>query len=118
MYRLHAIGGSSRFKNCIVWNKPYILCLASPRRDIAGPNGITVNIIHPGVIETPHIHELYEMRAKKENKTPEEIEQEYIDRTPIKNALYIVKKLSLIRFSMCFWSWAYELFPEDLRLFP
>ena len=55
--------------------------------DIAGPNGITVNIIHPGVIETPHIHELYEMRAKKEKRTPEEIEQEYIERTPIKRLL-------------------------------
>lgn len=66
--------------------------------DIAGPNGITVNIIHPGVIETPHIHELYEMRAKKENKTPEEIEQEYIDRTPIKRLLQTDDINSLIIF--------------------
>jgi NAD(P)-dependent dehydrogenase (short-subunit alcohol dehydrogenase family) len=55
--------------------------------DITGPNGITVNIIHPGLVETPHIHELYEMRAKKENRKPEEVEQEYIDRTPIRRLL-------------------------------
>ena len=66
--------------------------------DIAGPNGITVNIIHPGVIETPHIHELYEMRAKKEGRTAEEIEQEYIDRTPIKRLLQTEDINSLILF--------------------
>ena len=55
--------------------------------DLVGANGITVNIIHPGVIETPHIHELYNMRAERENKTPEDIEDEYIKRTPIRRIL-------------------------------
>ena len=55
--------------------------------DLVGANGITVNIIHPGVIETPHIHELYNMRAERENKTPEDIEEEYIQRTPIRRIL-------------------------------
>ncbi len=34
--------------------------------DQLGPDGITVNTIHPGVVETPHIHELYEKEAKKQ----------------------------------------------------
>ena len=55
--------------------------------DLVGATGITVNIIHPGVIETPHIHELYNMRAERENKTPEDIEEEYIQRTPIRRIL-------------------------------
>jgi len=66
--------------------------------DLVGPKGITVNIIHPGVIETPHIHELYEMRAKKENRTPGEIEQEYIDRTPMRRILKSEEIGSLIVF--------------------
>lgn len=66
--------------------------------DMVGPDGITVNIVHPGVIETPHIHELYEMRAKKENRTPEDIEQEYVNRTPIRRALMPEEIGSLIAF--------------------
>ena len=66
--------------------------------DMVGPIGITVNIIHPGIIETPHIHELYEMRAKNENRTPKEIEQEYINRTPIRRVLMPEEIGSLIVF--------------------
>ena len=66
--------------------------------DIVGPVGVTVNIIHPGIIETPHIHELYEMRAKNENSTPQAIEQEYINRTPIRRVLLPEEIGSLIVF--------------------
>lgn len=55
--------------------------------DQLGPEGITVNLIHPGVVETPHIHELYEREAVKQNKTVEQIEQGYIDATPIRRIL-------------------------------
>lgn len=55
--------------------------------DLLGPDGITANIIHPGVIETPHIHELYAGRAKREGRSPEAIEREYIEQTPIRRVL-------------------------------
>jgi NAD(P)-dependent dehydrogenase (short-subunit alcohol dehydrogenase family) len=55
--------------------------------DQLGPFGITCNIIHPGVVDTPHIHELYEREAKLQEKTPEQIEQGYIDVTPIRRTL-------------------------------
>ncbi|MEJ2633105.1 MAG: SDR family NAD(P)-dependent oxidoreductase [Acidihalobacter sp.] len=51
--------------------------------DQLGPFGVTVNLIHPGVVETPHIRELYEREAVKQGKTPEQVEQGYIDATPI-----------------------------------
>ena len=39
--------------------------------DQLGPQGITVNTIHPGVVETPHIHELYEKEALKQGLSAE-----------------------------------------------
>jgi NAD(P)-dependent dehydrogenase (short-subunit alcohol dehydrogenase family) len=55
--------------------------------DQLGPAGITVNLIHPGVVETPHIHELYEREAVKQGKTAREVEQGYVDVTPIRRVL-------------------------------
>jgi NAD(P)-dependent dehydrogenase (short-subunit alcohol dehydrogenase family) len=34
--------------------------------DQLGPDGITVNTVHPGVVETEHIHELYAKNAAAE----------------------------------------------------
>lgn len=55
--------------------------------DQLGPDGITVNTIHPGVVETPHIHELYEKEAKKQGLTPAEVEANYVKVTPIRRVL-------------------------------
>jgi NAD(P)-dependent dehydrogenase (short-subunit alcohol dehydrogenase family) len=66
--------------------------------DAVGPHGITVNIIHPGVIETPHIHELYAERAKREGRTPGDIEAEYVERTPVRRVLQPEEVGSLVAF--------------------
>ena len=55
--------------------------------DQLGPSGITVNVIHPGVVETPHIHELYAKEAKIQGLTPEQVEANYAKVTPIRRAL-------------------------------
>lgn len=55
--------------------------------DQLGPDGITVNVIHPGVVETPHIHELYEKEAARQNISAGEVEQNYITATPIRRVL-------------------------------
>lgn len=66
--------------------------------DQLGPNGVTVNIIHPGVVDTPHIQELYEREGIKQNKTPEQVEQGYIDNTPIKRTLKPIEMGWLVAF--------------------
>lgn len=66
--------------------------------DQLGPSGITVNVIHPGVVDTPHIQELYEREGEKQNKTPAEVEQSYIDNTPIRRTLLPVEMGWLIGF--------------------
>lgn len=55
--------------------------------DQLGPHGITVNTIHPGVVETPHIHELYEKEAVKQGLTAGEVEANYVKATPIRRVL-------------------------------
>ena len=55
--------------------------------DQLGPDGITVNTIHPGVVETPHIHELYDKEAKKQGLTAAEVEANYVKATPIRRVL-------------------------------
>jgi NAD(P)-dependent dehydrogenase (short-subunit alcohol dehydrogenase family) len=55
--------------------------------DQLGPYGITVNTVHPGVVETDHIHELYAAEAAKQGITPQQVEQGFIDRTPIRRVL-------------------------------
>jgi len=55
--------------------------------DQLGPDGITVNTIHPGVVETPHIRELYEKEAQKQGLTVTEVEANYVKATPIRRVL-------------------------------
>lgn len=55
--------------------------------DQLGPHGITVNVIHPGVVETPHIHELYAKEAKIQGLTPAEVEANYAKVTPVRRVL-------------------------------
>ena len=55
--------------------------------DQLGPFNVTVNTMHPGVVETPHIHELYEKEAAKQGLTAEPVEQNYILVTPIRRVL-------------------------------
>lgn len=55
--------------------------------DQLGPDGITVNVIHPGVVETPHIHELYAKEAAKQGLTAAQVEANYAKATPIRRVL-------------------------------
>jgi NAD(P)-dependent dehydrogenase (short-subunit alcohol dehydrogenase family) len=66
--------------------------------DQLGPDGITVNVIHPGVVETPHIHELYEKEAAKQGLTAAQVEANYAKATPIRRVLQVEEMGSIIAF--------------------
>lgn len=55
--------------------------------DQLGPFGITVNTLHPGVVETEHIHELYQRIAVGRGTSAAQVERDFIDRTPIRRVL-------------------------------
>ena len=66
--------------------------------DELGPAGITVNVIHPGVVETPHIHELYAKEAKLQGLTPEQVEANYAKATPIRRVLQVQEIADVVLF--------------------
>lgn len=64
-----------------------IVHLTKVLSDQLGPAGITVNTLHPGVVETEHIHDLYAKNAAAEGITAAQVEQNFIARTPIRRVL-------------------------------
>jgi NAD(P)-dependent dehydrogenase (short-subunit alcohol dehydrogenase family) len=75
-----------------------VVHLTKSLSDQLGPDGITVNTIHPGVVETEHIHELYEREARKQGTTAAAVEQGFVDRTPIRRVLTTAEIADLVAF--------------------
>jgi NAD(P)-dependent dehydrogenase (short-subunit alcohol dehydrogenase family) len=75
-----------------------VVHLTKSLSDQLGPDGITVNTIHPGVVETEHIHELYEREARKQGTTAAAVEQGFVDRTPIRRVLTTTEIADLVAF--------------------
>jgi len=55
--------------------------------DQLGPDGITVNTVHPGVVRTPHLDELFASEAVKRGITREAVEADFVTDTPIRRIL-------------------------------
>ena len=55
--------------------------------DQLGPFGITVNQIHPGIVQTEQIEELFTGRAAKEGRTYDDVKKEWCEETPIRRIL-------------------------------
>ncbi len=87
--RIINIGGlTGRASNVISGMRNAAVChLTKTLSDQLGPTGVTVNAIHPGVIQTEHIVELFESEARKRGKTAAEIEAEYANATPIRRII-------------------------------
>ncbi len=87
--RIINIGGlTGRASNVISGMRNAAVChLTKTLSDQLGPSGITVNAIHPGVIQTEHIVELFAAEARKRGKTAAEIEAEYANATPIRRII-------------------------------
>ncbi len=87
--RIINIGGlTGRASNVISGMRNSAVChLTKTLSDQLGPHGITVNAIHPGVIQTEHIVELFETEARKRGKTAAEVEAEYANATPIRRII-------------------------------
>ncbi len=87
--RIINIGGlTGRASNVISGMRNSAIChLTKTLSDQLWPAGITVNAIHPGVIQTEHIVELFETEARKRGLAPAQIEAEYANATPIRRII-------------------------------
>lgn len=66
--------------------------------DQLGPDGVTVNTLHPGVVDTEHIGELYEREAGLRGTTAAQVRRGYIDRTPIRRELTVEEVAAAVVF--------------------
>ena len=84
--RIVNIGGlTGRGSNILSGMRNAAVChLTKTLSDQLGPEGITVNALHPGVTQTEHILELFESEATKRGVTPAAIEAEFSASTPIR----------------------------------
>lgn len=87
--RIINIGGlTGRASNVISGMRNVAVChLTKTLSDQLGPAGITVNAIHPGVVQTEHIVELFQTEARKRGLTPGQIEAEFAGATPIRRII-------------------------------
>ena len=60
-----------------------MLGFAKALADEVAPEGITVNVVCPGFIETERITELTETRAKREHRASQEVMREMIAEIPL-----------------------------------
>ena len=87
--RIINIGGlTGRASNVISGMRNSAVChMTKTLSDQLGPSGITVNAIHPGVVQTEHIVELFENEARKRGVTPADVEAEFASSTPIRRII-------------------------------
>lgn len=52
--------------------------------DELGPHGITVNSVHPGIVTSPHLTELFDDMASERGVTPDVVEAEFLARIPVR----------------------------------
>ena len=64
-----------------------IVHLSKTLSDQLGPHGITVNTVHPGVVDSDYVDELLAKRAAAENTSADAIKRDYEQRTPIRRIL-------------------------------
>jgi NAD(P)-dependent dehydrogenase (short-subunit alcohol dehydrogenase family) len=84
--RIVNIGGlTGRGSNVLSGMRNAAIChFTKTLSDQLGPEGITVNALHPGVTQTEHIVELFESEAAKRGLTPAAVEAEFAASTPIR----------------------------------
>ena len=87
--RIINIGGlTGRGSELVSGMRNVAIChLTKTLSDQLGPHGITVNVVHPGVIRTPHLTELFNKEAQKWRTTAAAIEAGWVTQTPTRRIL-------------------------------
>lgn len=57
--------------------------------DQLGPHNITVNAVHPGIVATPHLNDVFRHHARDRNIAPAAVEAEYIADIPLRRLLTV-----------------------------
>jgi NAD(P)-dependent dehydrogenase (short-subunit alcohol dehydrogenase family) len=98
--RIINIGGlTGRSSNTLSGMRNVALChLTKTLSDQLGPDGITVNTVHPGVVRTAHLDELFGTEAKKRGTTAAAVEAGFVADTPTRRILTTTEIASTVAF--------------------
>lgn len=98
--RIINIGGlTGRASNVLSGLRNVAVChLTKTLSDQLGPVGITVNAVHPGVVQTEHTTELFREEAVRRGVTAGEVEAEYANATPIRRTITGAEVASAVAF--------------------
>jgi len=98
--RIINIGGlTGRSSNLLNGMRNVAIChLTKTLSDQLGPHGITVNVVHPGVIRTPHLADLFAREARQNGTTPAAIEEGFVAQTPTRRILEAQEIASTVAF--------------------
>ncbi len=98
--RIINIGGlTGRASNVLSGLRNVAVChLTKTLSDQLGPAGITVNAIHPGVVQTEHTTELFREEAARRGVTARDVEAEYADATPIRRTIAAAEVAAAVAF--------------------
>ena len=55
--------------------------------DQLGPYGVAVNAVHPGIVRTPHLDELFHDQARAQSRTAADVEADFVKDTPARRLL-------------------------------
>jgi len=66
--------------------------------DQLGPHGITVNAVHPGIVRTPHLEELFAEMANERDVSVNAIEGEFLDDIPTGEFLSVAQVGRLVAY--------------------
>lgn len=66
--------------------------------DQLGPFGISVNAVHPGIVQTPHLDELFAEMANERGVSVKAIEEEFLDDIPTGSFLSVEQVGRLVAF--------------------
>lgn len=98
--RIVNIGGfTGRSSDTLSGMRNAALChMTKVLSDQLGPFGITVNIVHPGIVRTPHLVELFEEKAQLQGISVAEVEADFVKDTPMRRILQPEEVASMVGF--------------------
>ncbi len=98
--RIINIGGlTGRASNVLSGLRNVAVChLTKTLSDELGPAGITVNAIHPGVVQTEHTTQLFQEEAVRRGVTARDVEADYANATPIRRIITAAEIASAVAF--------------------
>lgn len=79
-------------------SKAALIGLTRTLAEEAGPRGVRVNLVSPGAVEGPRIDRVFEMQAEAQGRSPEEIREQFLGLSPLRQLVKASDIASMVVF--------------------